>query len=58
MRLALFGPAYSDEISPREFFINNCWIASGGLPGVESGGAVSILPLAGVSVGANHNWKL
>jgi len=46
MRLALFGPAYSDE-NRRANFYQQLLDRVRRLPGVESGGAVSILPLGG-----------
>ena len=46
MRLALFGPAYSDE-NRRANFYQELLDRVRQLPGVESAGVVSILPLAG-----------
>ncbi len=46
MRLALVGPAYSDE-ARRVSFYQQLWERVRGLPGVESAGGASVLPLTG-----------
>ena len=46
MRMSLAGPAYSDE-APRLVFYQHLWERIGRLPGVESVGGASILPLSG-----------
>jgi len=46
MRLAVIGPAYADE-ARRLGFYQQLWDRVRALPGVESAGGVSVLPLAG-----------
>ncbi len=46
LRLALVGPAYSDE-ARRVSFYRQLWERVRGLPGVESAGGASVLPLTG-----------
>jgi predicted permease len=51
LRLALVGPAYSEE-SRRASFYQQLWERIRRLPGIEAAGGVSVLPLGGVSWGS------